>query len=221
MVCTLDKNIEHFPLGSSACVRMYVRGLEWMAWTLFFGKRYAIPCTEIYVKYCEVCRNTAKDGERRRDGERKRKHGKDGENTGRTAKTRDRRRKHGRAGGRGDGENKGFMKLSSENLFSLILLGASHTKETCLGSPGMTCGCGALSAAPAINVEVSPDSLRAELCRSVSVFTAPDGSKALHPLQTSLLSSQSLQTKYRFLPWHVSDLHKTLLLVRLLQIHCW
>ena len=113
------------------------------------------------------------------------------------------------------------MKLSSENLFSLILLGASHTKETCLGSPGMTCGCGALSAAPAINVEVSPDSLRAELCRSVSVFTAPDGSKALHPLQTSLLSSQSLQTKYRFLPWHVSDLHKTLLLVRLLQIHCW
>ena len=114
------------------------------------------------MKYVEIRRKTAKDGERRRQ------HGKDGENTGRTAKTRDRRRKHGRACGRGDGENKGFMKLSSENLFSLILLGASHTKETCLGSPGMTCGCGALSAAPAINVEVSPDSLRAELCRSVS-----------------------------------------------------
>ena len=79
MVCTLDKNIEHIPLGSSACVRMYVRGLEWMAWTLFFGKRYAIPCTEIYVKYCEVCGNTAKDGERLRT----------------TAKTRERRRKHG------------------------------------------------------------------------------------------------------------------------------
>ena len=108
MVCTLDKNIEHFPLGSSACVRMYVRGLEWMAWTLFFGKRYAIPCTEIYVKYCEVCRNTAKDGERRRKTattrERRRKHGTDSENTGQTAKT--------RAGGRAGGRRKqGFYEI--------------------------------------------------------------------------------------------------------------